>query len=56
MWAGRLVSTLALPAPDLPDVNLSVEHDVPPDAAAHLLLHFCCDRCLLLPRLFPFNC
>lgn len=51
-WAGLLVSTLALPTPDL---NLSVEHDIPLDAAAYLLLHFCCNRCLLLPRLFPFN-
>lgn len=38
-----------------PDLNLSAEYDVPLDAAAYLLLHFCCNRGLLLPRLFPFN-
>lgn len=52
--ARLLVSiSLALPTPGL---NLSVEHDVPLDAVTYLLLHFCCNRCLLLPRLFPFNC
>lgn len=50
-WLGCWCAS-ALPYPPRFD---SVEHDVPLDAAPHLLLHFCCNRCLLLPRLFPLN-
>ncbi|XP_053451714.1 cation channel sperm-associated protein 2 isoform X2 [Nycticebus coucang] len=34
---------------------VEIEHDLPPDVAAHLLLHFCCDWCPLLRRVYPFN-
>ena len=32
-----------------------LEHDLPLDVAAHLLLHFCRGWCLLLRELHPFN-
>lgn len=45
--------SLVWPCSDLKSWPL--EHGLPLVVADDLLLHFCCDRCLLLRELYPFN-